>query len=413
MSTIENGRKRIAAVLEEIDRLRQSEFPYPHPRDALELLGEWFKNLQSILEKAVLVTPDVINNACSMSLYELVVYVPILGFILRSTNVRNAFETYAPLLRLARSLLGNETKLIVSSEWEFSPFVYRSITRLHGFVLIGLPAPELANPLLIPLAGHELGHSLWELEDLSSRFINKIRDGILHELTTKRWSEYSKLFPHFKEQDLTGNNLFARQTWMPAYTWALFQTEEIFCDFWGLELFAESYLHAFAYLVSPGITGQRSLVYPNITRRVSHLVNAAQAMSVSVPKGFASDFIPENEPSEHVTKLLVSVADDVSASLELDLIDLAKELALQKAAPKRNGDNVSGICDEFRRRVVPMSNKQYLTDITNAGWNCFLDPDLWKDFSQIRPGDRDRILKDLMLKSMEVTEVYERLEKYQ
>ena len=60
-----------------------------------------------------------------------------------------------------------------------------------------------------------------------------------------------------------------------------------------------------------------------------------------------------------------------------------------------------------------MSNKQYLTDITNAGWNCFLDPDLWKDFSQIRPGDRDRILKDLMLKSMEVTEVYERLEKYQ
>ena len=135
MSTIEHGLNRVAAVLDEIGRLRQSEFPYSHPREALDLLAERFRKQQSLLEKAAPASTDVINNVCSVSLYELLVYLPILGFILRSTNVRNAFEVYAPLLRLARKILGNDTKLIVSSEWELSPFVYRGIIGLGGFVL--------------------------------------------------------------------------------------------------------------------------------------------------------------------------------------------------------------------------------------------------------------------------------------
>lgn len=139
MVTIDHARKRIVTVIEEIDRLKQSEFPYDHPYEALELLAERFKRHQSILEKlSPTATADLINNACSASLNDLYLYVPILGFILRSTNVRNAFEAYAPLLRLARSIIGADTRLIVSSEWEFSPFVYRTIGGLKGFVLIGL-----------------------------------------------------------------------------------------------------------------------------------------------------------------------------------------------------------------------------------------------------------------------------------
>jgi hypothetical protein len=411
VSTIEYGRKRVAAFLEEIDRLRQSEFPYGHPCDALDLLAERFRNHQSILEKATLATPDVVNNACSASLYELQIYLPILGFILRSTDVRNAFEVYAPLLRLARTILGNDTKLILSSEWELSPFVYRSITGLGGFVLIGLPSPESANPLLIPLAGHELGHSVWQTEDLSKKFEERIKNGILSELLNNRWGEFHSLYPHYKKEDLGGGDLFAPLVWKPAYTWTLLQTEEIFCDFFGLQLFAESYLHAFAYLISPGICGQRSPAYPNITRRVSHLVRAAKAMSVSVPDEFTSSFIGETEPPEPVTKLLASVADTVSASFELDLIDLTRNLVTNKGAPTRKTEIVSTICDEFLKRIAPPSKPQSLTDITNAGWDCILNPDLWRTFPQIRLDDRARVLSDLMLKTMEVSEIYEKLER--
>jgi hypothetical protein len=371
-----------------------------------------FQKHQSVLEKTSLTAPvSVSHNACSVSLHELYVYVPILGFILRSTNVRNAFEAYAPLLRLVRSILGADTKLIVSSEWEFAPFVYRAITGLRDFVLIGLPAPESSNPLLIPLAGHELGHSVWEHEGFSARFEKQIENGIVDQLTTNRWGEYQLLYPQAKRPDLKSDDMFVRSTWINAYTWALLQTEEIFCDLVGLRLFAESYMHAFAYLVSPGTSGQRSLRYPNIARRVSHLVKAANAMAVSVPAGFESDFVAETEPAEPATKLLVSTADAVSASLVPNLIDLTQKLADGKAVPTRNPTQVRRIRDEFQQTIVPTAELESLVDILNAGWECALYSDLWTMVPQIGLEDRGRILRDLILKSMEASEIHERLRK--
>ncbi|MBI5678299.1 MAG: hypothetical protein HZC52_07385 [Planctomycetes bacterium] len=410
MITIDHARKRVAAALEEIDRLKQSEFPYIHPCNALELLAERFKQQQSMLEKLLPdASPEVTKNACSASLYELYVYVPILGFILRSTNVRNAFEAYAPLMRLARSFLGDDTKLIMSSEWEFSPFVYRAIEGLKDFVLIGLPAPESANPLLIPLAGHELGHSVWVKNKCSEIFDYRIEDGVLKELKDNKWKEYSSLYPHYRKEDLT--NLLAINTWRPAYTYAKFQAEEIFCDFFGLRLFAESYLHAFTYLLSPGLTGPRSVRYPNMIRRVSHIMDAANEMKITVPPGFESGFVTGTEPEDPLSKLLVSIADTISASLTPDLKKLVKEYASATAITLRDHEKVVNICADFKDRIAPTSESQSLTDLSNAGWICMLDPDLWKKVPQIKPEERDRVLKDLMLKSMEVSEFYERLRK--
>ena len=107
MVTLNHARKRIAAAIDEVERLKQSEFPYAHAKDALDHLEKMFVRQQTVLQKvSPAASPPVINNACSTALYQLYLYVPILGFILRSTNVRNAFEAYAPLLRLARHLLG-------------------------------------------------------------------------------------------------------------------------------------------------------------------------------------------------------------------------------------------------------------------------------------------------------------------
>ena len=67
---------------------------------------------------------------------------------------------------------------------------------------------------------------------------------------------------------------------------------------------------------------------------------------------------------------------------------------------------------------MPIRKHASLVDIINAGWECNMDEHLWEGIPQIRGIDgedtrnnRDRILRDIILKSMEIAEIYERTEK--
>ena len=146
MFSVDYSLNRINAIVEEIERLRQLEFPYKSSKDALEIFGKKFKDNQRVLIQLKTADPPpsdlVSSNACKISLTDIYLYLPIIGFILHSTDVKNAFETYGPLLRLFRKLLQENAKLILSSEWDHSPFVYPQLPILPDFVLIGLPAQE-------------------------------------------------------------------------------------------------------------------------------------------------------------------------------------------------------------------------------------------------------------------------------
>lgn len=407
---IDNAKERIATTLVEIDRLIQSDFPSQHTKDAIVILKNRFLRQAASLGKIGTATPITVSQTeCSASLELLFVYVPILGFILRSTNVRNGFEAYGPLLHLAKLLLGPNKKLIVSSEWEFSPYVYPSITELPDFVLIGLPATESSNPLVIPLAGHELGHSVWDIEKFKDHFSNRIRQEVLNEIKNNEWDKYKTLFPKYENIDID-EDMFGQLTWQPAWQWALLQSEEIFCDFLGIRLFADSYLHAFAYLVAPGTPGQRSLRYPNIKRRISHMIEAANFFNVNVPKHFDGSFMPETEPIEPTIEFLVSIADKVSTSFTSELLKKAESFANDKNAPKLKTERVDKIVIQFREWIVPTPEPEDLVDISCAGWKCSLDENLWDNIKQIKREDWRRILHDLMFKSMEVSELHERLD---
>lgn len=419
MSIKKDALARIAAVLEEIERLKQSEFPYTHPSDAFDLLEVRFKRHQASLKNlSVKNKKDAFLNACHISLRDLNIYIPILGFVLRATNVRNAFEAYAPLQRLAYRIMGDVTKLIISSEWEFTPFVYRAIVGLTGFVLIGLPATESSNPLLIPLSGHELGHAVWEREGLSQKYEDDVESIILDELTGKRWNDYISIYPQYEKGDVMGDNMFAQQTWRPAYNWAKWQIEEIFCDFFAIRLFAESFLCAFAYLLSPRMSGRRSLHYPNIENRVSYQEQAAKKFDVSIPDGYNLYFQEESEQLDPETQFLISIADTVSASLVDELINQAGNLADIRQIPNRDRSKVKEIVNSFCKWIVPIRKPASLTDILNAGWECNMNEHLWENIPQIKgtgEGDleknRTRVLRDIILKSMEIAEIYDRLEK--
>lgn len=144
-------------------------------------------------------------------------------------------------------------------------------------------------------------------------------------------------------------------------------------------------------------------------RRVRHLLDACQKMNVTRPAGFEGSFEDEKEPTDPTAVLFVSTADGVSASMVPDLIQRAQTFATTKNAPQRDPNCVHRLAEELEKRMAPTAKPHTLTDILNAGWHCYSNPDLWKSVPQVHPKDRQRILKDLILKSMEVLEVHARL----
>ncbi len=401
MRLLDYAIRRLDAFSEAIRLLKDADFPYQHSTDALDYIesriGAQRANLARIDPNA---DAKVLKAACTASLDALWEYLPILGFIARSTNVRNAFECYGPFLRLCRKVLGNDTKLIISSEWDYSPVVY--MYPLPDFVMLGVPAPESSNPLLMPLIGHELGHPFWHNNGYALTYSRRVEDSIIVYIESI-WDEYVKVFKIADKTQLR-TELFAQNTWAPAYDWAMMQAEEIFCDLVGLRLFGDSYLNAFAYLIAPCLSGERPLTYPNTLRRIQHLVDAAANFGCPIPVSFAEIFDDQPEPFDHEAKLLLSAADAASSAIVPTLIGEVESSIT--GVPARVAENVDALKKSFANTVPPVE-RHSVCDIFTAAWDCFLDGDLWKESSQITTRNRDRVLADLVLKSLEVAEFHD------
>jgi hypothetical protein len=391
---LEFARGRVRAILCEIQRLKDADFPYTHSRDALLLFEQVFRERLTLLDSLTEGSNStVVKTACSESLSQVFRYLPLLGFVLRSTNVRNSFETFGPLLHLARSVLGPNTKLIVSSEWAFSPHVYKPIPVLPGFMLLGLPASESGNPLLVPLAGHELGHTTWQSKKLVEKFGPVVEASIKSD-AQRRQKEYKDLFG----KDLI-DDLFAAQNLAPAYTLAIKQCEETFCDFLGLRIFAESYLYAFAYLATPGIN-PRSYLYPSMKDRVSNLVKASQTYNVAVPENYAEWFSDDNTSmANDKESFLIQIGDNARRVATTSLIETANQIAVTAHLPQRLPEKIEAVLISFQL-LTPASFVGDLVNILNAAWIASRDTTLWEG----RVEDRLETLNELTLKSIEIFE---------
>jgi hypothetical protein len=261
MNLLTATRFRLDAVLERISALKAGDSPQEHSGMALDAIEEIFNAYRTGLLKIDEDTdPAVAYNHCGVVTSALFEYTPFLGFLHRSKNASNAFELYSPLLRMARSLIGEDVKLILSSEWDYSPFVYLGVPNLLDFVWVGLPASESSNALLTPLAGHEFGHSLWVREKLENRYSIDLDSKIIDEIG-RRWEEYRKYYPSVQNPDSLLTDFFGIQSWAVAHDWGISQAEEIFCDFLGLRVFGEAYFHAFAYLLAPGTSDRGTPLY--------------------------------------------------------------------------------------------------------------------------------------------------------
>ena len=222
MKSIDYAEAKLSAVNAQIEVLKRDDFPQPSSREALSRIEDVFTGLQSRLNSVKESSDESTIYAVSSEITKnIAVNLPFLGFIRRSTNVRNAFEFYGPILLLARKLLQDDTKLIIASEWDFAPFTYpQRNEHLKDFVLIGLPASESANVLIVPLCAHELGHHVWRN---SSGVQSSLKSLIVTDTLDKienRWEEFRQ---HFGEVtlDQLQTDILVQPMWRPTLAWAL------------------------------------------------------------------------------------------------------------------------------------------------------------------------------------------------
>src|SRR5947209_5473103 len=100
----EYTREKLISFSGQISELLSSDFPIETSRAALigvrELFSKELEELNGVSGESV----EVRQSACAGANLKINKYLPLLGFILRSTNVRNAFEISDPLSRLANRL---------------------------------------------------------------------------------------------------------------------------------------------------------------------------------------------------------------------------------------------------------------------------------------------------------------------
>jgi hypothetical protein len=395
------------------EELAVGDFPNTHARDALLHIGKIFHtdlvNLESLSPTSDAAVVRALASAQSRKIFELF---PLLGFLLRSTDVRNAFEIHGPFLRIVRQLLGPDSKLVISSEWDFSPFTFLPPTEygLADTVLIGGPASEASNVLIVPLAGHELGHNVWAKQRRREQYGEDLASAITDYISTTRWAEFSQLFPQVaKPDDLM--DLLGVHTWMPSWNWALRQSEELFCDFVGLAIFRESFLHAASYLLAPGLPTPRNADYPASKQRAAYHSQAANAYGIDLPADYSGRFDDEQAPAQQPLKLLVEIADYGTSHLISKLISDASEVVQRAGVTHASASDIQTIRRCYAQ-CVPPQNSPNLPAIIIAAWNYYLSGmSEWKTMYPEFANSPERLLEllnDLVLKSIEVFEIEQR-----
>lgn len=413
MRALESTKTRLQSAVTLASELAQGDFPNDHAKQALLELRKVFSDGLSVLEAVGQDSdPNVVKTLCAAESAKLFQLFPYLGFLSRSTEIRNAFEVHGPLLRLVRRLLDADSRLVISSEWQYSPFTFvpprQSV--LSSTVMIGAPASESWNALTLPLAGHELGHNVWARRDLRSQVGPVVLEAIYADIEGPGWSEFQRAFPDVNDKTKIRENLFAGGIVAQCFEWTIRQCEEVFCDCLGLRIFRESFLHSFEYLIAPGLPQQRSPLYPPSKQRAALLQRAAELSSISVSTEYSNSFEDEATPTDVGTRILVTIADRVTAQSMDGLLGIAGVLITNSGI---------GFCSPAEREqiekcfalCVPPQGITNLPSIVAGAWDYYLKgmPEWQKLYPEVFESGRSlEMLSDLTFKAIEIHEIEER-----
>jgi hypothetical protein len=321
--------------------------------------------------------------------------------------VRNPFELHDPILQISRLFLGEDAKLILSTEWDFSPLMFSfADPDLDRFVFVGLPATEASNALIIPLVGHEIGHSVWYRYDLETFVAKHVKKCLAKEIYERR-DQFSALYTGFNPQTFSSNvpDLPFVEHWKRATVLCTKHCEEIFCDLIGLRIFGSSYLHAFEYLLGPH-WGSRSSEYPDNITRVQALALATKEWSLPSRKGVLSSIEAEAIKLSPADNILLEAIDAATPRITPILIRKAGRIAAKVGSPLYMRSKPVQVLRDFRH-FHPSNHADSFVEIIAAGWHAYLDDNFWD--RNILPSEKIDILSELIFKSIEVMEFHRRV----
>jgi hypothetical protein len=399
--------QRLMAVDQEIDRIHVAGLLLRDAELALdELRRQCRKQIASV---SMAPSDEALRIACSASLDMLrIVLVPLLGMILRSSNLRLAFELYYPLKRLTAMLYGRsfETSpvLLLSSDWKYYPDTH--VGQSFDMVIVGFPAVESSNALIVPLAGHELGHNLWRDNGMQHAFDSRISVMLRTVIAGQFWQQLlaqefgtvnAQLSKHGMQDDVQVSELITDLTKV-----VLGHLEEHFCDAVGLRLFGEAYLRSLCYLCLPGYPPQ-GLAYPQLRDRIERLRTLATTIGVQwcVDQSQCYRYVRSLDAKSSVVGQVVETFISAVQQTALAILD-------ERNAPQRDVARVERIARQFRS-LVPAAGKEHLTDLINAAWLVSHDQETAHSYGVEMSRWRE-VVNQMTLKSCEVSEYHERVD---
>lgn len=377
---------RIAAFSKQIELLREINFPYKDSSDALDKISAHIDSQRERVENSVMGN-DRLRSSCARASSQLFVFHRFLGYIAKSADPLNSFEIYFSFRRLSEFIFGKKTRLIISSEWEdYSPVNFTIPKELVDFVFIGLPVSEAENALIVPLGGHELGHSIWAGFDFKDKYRRPIQESVLTSFSKDETNFIIKI--------------------------SLIKCEEYTCDCIGIGLFGESYLYAFSYLIAPKISDRLITSHPNAGNRANAMNKAAQAYGYKVPSNFEDLFKTIPTPESDRYQQCLAEAEKLSFKMVDTIVDDVKQLLLSKNVLYERSADYDHFKDDLLT-MVPISTAKSLADITNAAWDVYFKEDKWeKVFIENEIEEKKVVfLNELTLKSFEILEIHQRLGK--
>lgn len=411
--------QKVDSAISMVERLMDGDYPHRDSKKALErILAVYQKDRDLLYSIDASIGHDTILEHCRRVNFNLVRFKAFLGLLLRSSNIRNAFELYFPIKILSLDLLEQPTAVVLSSEWSFSPYTYPvALAELPEFIFIGIPASESQNPLIIPLAGHELGHVVWRRKSAKKEFDTTIRTEVVR-LYKQNWDRVRKRFDQCPDNpEKLETDLFLLRIWGESYKLAQRQLEEVFCDFVGLYIFGQSFLHSFRYLISPSLGYNRSSNYPPLRERAKYMMDYGKSLRLKEIPEYANSFSEQKTALAPGEAFILEMADEATKNLHAQL-----PRVVEKYRGKVECFS-AGIKDEAGAKqsllnCVPAASTKSMTAVVNAAWDIRMNVDDWNILGDIedetkRQKEKLRVLRDLVLKSYEVYEFRKRVQKYE
>ncbi len=397
-----DAKTKLYNVKTTVKTLLAGDFPITSGERALRSLFRVFEDLEKKLDRAhATKLEESIKLYASLINVKIFQVLPILGFILRSTNVRNTFELLEPFQVIAGDCLEGLPQVIISAEWDYVPFAYpQNIEDLQSFVLIGMPASEVNNSLLTPLAGHELGHAVWRNRSIGGA-VNTTLQLRCEDLYQSEMSEFKKLFPEYRADDLHRKEVLPEAI-ETSLNYANSQAEEIFCDMFAYALFGESYLYAFAYVLAPGNGRGPTPKYPTYATRIGTLESIAKTEGVVLPSLGMLGLSDDKHRGRPNDRFIIRMAERSVEHILPGLWSKVMEIIAKKKVCRPTASSAVKHLSEMRLGT-PAHTPRCLGDITNAGWMHYIQH---RESAKTHPEliEKSANLNELILKTIEVME---------